>query len=54
MIAAALFVVTPADIIRKRDLFLGGDIPAKATLLVAGGASVPCSHSFVWLENESV
>ena len=54
MIAAALFVVTPADIIRKRDLFLGVDIPAKATLLVAGGASMPCSHSFVWLENESV
>ena len=35
-------------------MFLGVDIPAKATLLVAGGASVPCSHSFVWLENESV
>ena len=54
MIAAAQFVVTPADIIRKRNLFLGVDIPAETTFLVAGGASVPCSHSFVWLENESV
>lgn len=54
MIAAALFVVTPAYIVRKRNLFLGVDIPAETTFLVAGGASVPCSHSFVWLENESV
>lgn len=54
MIAAALFMVTPADIVRKRDLFLGVDIPAETTFLVAGGAGVPCSHSFVWLEYESV
>ena len=54
MIAAALLMVASAHIVGKRDLFLGVDIPAEATLLVAGGASVPCSHSFVWLENESV
>ena len=54
MIAAALFMVTPADIVGKRDLFLGVDIPAETTFLVAGGAGVPCRHSFVWLENESV
>lgn len=54
MIAAALFMVTPADIVGKRDLFLGVDIPAETAFLVAGGAGVPCSHSFVWLENESV
>lgn len=54
MIAAALFMVTPADIVGKRDLFLGVDIPAETTFLVAGGAGVPCSHAFVWLENESV
>ena len=47
-------MVTSAHIVRKRDLFLGVDIPAETTFLVAGGASVPCSHSFVWLENESV
>lgn len=35
-------------------MFLGVDIPAETTFLVAGGAGVPCSHSFVWLENESV
>ena len=54
MIAAALFMVTPADIVGKRDLFLGVDIPAETTFLVAGGTGVPCSHSFVWLENKSV
>lgn len=54
MIAAALFMVTPADIVGKRDLFLCVDIPAETTFLVAGGAGVPCSHSFVWLENKSV
>ncbi len=54
MIAAALFMVTPADIVGKRDLFLGVDIPAETTFLVAGGAGMSCSHSFVWLENESV
>lgn len=54
MIAAALFMVTPADIVGKRDLFLGVDIPAETTFLVVGGAGMSCSHSFVWLENESV
>lgn len=54
MITAALFMVTSAHIVRKRNLFLGVNIPAKTTFLVTGGAGVPCSHSFVWLENESV
>lgn len=54
MIAAALLMVASANIVRKRYLFLSVDIPAKTTFLVTGGASVPCSHSFVWLENESV
>ena len=54
MIAAALFMVTPTDIVGKRYLFLGVDIPAETAFLMTGGASVPCSHSFVWLENESV
>ncbi len=47
-------MVTSAHIVRKRNLFLGVNIPAKTTFLVTGGAGVPCSHSFVWLENESV
>lgn len=54
MITTALLMVTPADIFGKRDLFLSVNIPAETTFLVAGGAGVPCSHSFVWLENESV
>lgn len=54
MIAAALFMVASADIVGKRDLFLGVNIPAETTFLVAGGAGMSCSHSFVWLENESV
>lgn len=54
MIAAALLMVASANIVRKRYLFLSVDIPAKTTFLVTGGASVPCRHSFVWLENESV
>ena len=54
MIAAALFMVASADIVRKRYLFLSVNIPAKTTFLVTGGAGMSCSHSFVWLENESV
>ena len=54
MIAAALFMVTPADIVRKRDLFLGVDISAEAMLLLAGRTSVSCRNSLIGLENESV
>lgn len=54
MIAAALFMVTSADIIRKRYLFLGVDISAETSLLVASRASVACRHSIIRLEYESV
>ena len=47
-------MVASANIIRKRDLFLGVDISAKTAFLVAGRASVPCCHSLIGLENESV
>ena len=54
MVAAALLMVASADIIRKRDLFLGVDISAEATLLMTGRASVSCRNSLIGLENESV
>ena len=54
MVAATLFMVASADIIRKRDLFLGVDVAAKTAFFVAGRASVPCRHSLIRLENESV
>ena len=54
MIAAALLMVTPAHIIRKRNLFLGVNISAKATFLVTGRATVTASNPFIGLENESM
>jgi hypothetical protein len=54
MIAAALLMVTSADIFGERDLSLGVDIPAKTTLLVTGRATVAASNPFIGLENESV
>lgn len=54
MVAATLFVVASSDIIRKRDLSLGVDVAAETAFLVAGRASVPCRHSLIGLENESV
>jgi len=54
MIAAALFMVASADIVGKRDLFLGVNIPAETTFLVAGGASVARRYTFIGLEYESV
>ena len=54
MIAAALFMVTSADIIRERDLFLGVDVSAETAFLVAGRAYVPCRHALIRLEYESV
>jgi hypothetical protein len=54
MIAAALFMVTPADIVGKRDLFFGVNIPAKTTFLVTGRATVTASNPFIGLENESM
>lgn len=47
-------MVASADIIRKQDLFLGVDVAAETAFLVAGRASVPCCHSLIGLENESV
>ena len=54
MVTATLFMVASADIIRKQDLFLGVDVAAKTALLMAGRASVPCRHSLIGLENESI
>lgn len=54
MVTATLFMVASSDIIRKQDLFLGVDVAAKTAFLVAGRASVPCRHSLIGLENESV
>ena len=45
-------MVTPADIVGKRDLFFGVNIPAKTTFLVTGGATVTASDPFIGLENE--
>ena len=54
MIAAALLMVTPANIIGKRDLFLGVDIPAKTAFFMTGRARVTAPNPFVGLENESM
>ena len=54
MIAATLLMVASADIIRKRNLFLGVDVATETAFLVAGRASVPCRRSLIGLENESV
>lgn len=47
-------MVTSADIIGKRDLFLGVDISAETAFLVAGRASVACRYTFIGLEYETV
>ena len=54
MVAAALLMVASANIIRKRDLFLGIDISAKATLFMTGRATMSATNSLIGLENESV
>ena len=54
MVTTALLMVASSDIIRKQDLFLGVDVAAETAFLVAGRASVPCRHSLIRLENESV
>lgn len=54
MVAATLLMVASADIIRKQDLFLGVDILAEATLLMAGWTTVSASDTLIGLENESV
>lgn len=54
MVAATLFMVASADIIRKRDLVLGVDIAAKTAFLVADRATVTASVPVIGLENESM
>ena len=54
MIAATLLMVASADIIWKRDLFLGVDVSTKTAFLVAGRATVAASGSLIGLENESM
>lgn len=54
MVAATLFMVASADIIRKRDLFLCVDVAAETAFLVAGGATVTASDPVIGLENESM
>ena len=54
MIAAALFMVASTDIIGKRDLFLGVDIPAETASLMTYRATVTATNPYVGLENESV
>lgn len=54
MVTATLFMVASADIIRKRDLFLGVYVATKTAFLVARRATVTASGPFIGLENESV
>lgn len=54
VVAAALLMVAPADIIRKRDLFLGVDVSRETTFLVTGRTSVAASNSTIGLEDKSV
>lgn len=54
MVTATLFMVASANIIRKRDLFLGVDVAAKTALFMTGRATVAASNSLIGLENESM
>ena len=54
MITTTLLVVASADIIRKRDLFLGVYVATKTAFLVARRATVTASDPFIGLENESM
>lgn len=54
MVATTLLMVTSADIIRERDLFLGVDISAETVFLMTGRTTVPASNPYVGLEYESV
>ena len=54
MVTATLFMVASADIIRKRDLFLGVYVATKTAFLVARRATVTASNPFIGLENESM
>lgn len=54
MVTATLFMVASADIVRKRDLFIGVDVAAETAFLVTGRATVSASDPFIGLENESM
>lgn len=54
MVAATLFMVASADIIRERDLFLGVDVAAKTAFLMAGRTTMAASDPFIGLENKSM
>lgn len=54
MIATTLFMVASADIVRKRDSFIGVDVAAETAFLVAGRATMAASDPFIGLENESM
>jgi hypothetical protein len=54
VVATALLMVTSADIIRERNLFLGVDISGEAPFLVTGRASVAASDTTIGLEDKSV
>lgn len=49
-----MFMVTSADIIRERDLFLGVDVSGEAPFLVTDGASMAAPDTSIGLENKSV
>jgi len=54
VVATALLMIASADIIRKRDLFLGVDVSGEAPFLVTDGASVAAPNTTIGLENKSV
>ena len=47
-------MITFADIIRKRDLFLSVDIPTETASLMTDRASMTAANAFVGLEYKSV
>ena len=54
VVATTMFMVTSADIIRERDLFLGVNISGEAPFLVTGWASMAAPDTSIGLENKSV
>ena len=54
MVAAALFMVASADIIRKQYLFFGVDVAAETAFPMTGRARVTASNTLIGLENESM
>ena len=52
VVATALLMVTPADIIRERNLFLGVDVSGEAPFLVTDGASMAAPDTTIGLKNK--